>query len=599
MYVLKCIGCGKEYGEKETYTTCPACKNPLDVTYDYDSRQQKLDVRTLRSAEIKASKYMSFYPVNDYSKLVTLNEGGTTLYNALRITKKVNGDNGTAGGARLFLKNEGANPTGAFKDRGSMMELTKAREMGASAVCCASTGNMAASVSAYASHAGLPCYVVVPDTTPTGKLVQILSYGANLLKVRGTYNDAVGLVEGLSRKFGFTLTGDYAFRTEGQKSLAFEIIEQLDFEVPDYVVVPMGCGTNIWAIWKGFKEFQRFGLINELPKMIGVQAATCAPIAKAFNSQGEINPIAKPYTIAGAINIGDPLDGKKALMALRESKGLAIEIEDDEMLEAQQLIAKQESIFTEPSGASTVAAYQKLKDRLDGTVVCVLTGTGLKDIASVVPLFAPPTVEPSVEEAEKYITKKLFNLKSPIGMGAREKRLPETKTLAELDMFIKGQYDLCLEKAQLEHAFKMLDEFRKKGKHATVDDLKAIVEEALSLAPKKALEVLDFEVTNYAHKESVSKVVLKFGGKEHRVSGNGDGPVDATINAIRKVVKDGFALVDYDVGLSSGGTEATVGVTITLVDGKGNRAVGKGASPDIVSASVKSFENAFNVLYFK
>ncbi|HII53757.1 threonine synthase [Candidatus Micrarchaeota archaeon CG08_land_8_20_14_0_20_49_17] len=610
MYKLKCIGCGKEYDEKETCTVCLSCRNPLDIVYDYDKRLEKLDVRTLKTAEICASKYMSFYPIKDYRKLVTLNEGGTPLYDALRINRKVNADgsgergkNGT-GSTRLFLKYEGANPTGAFKDRGSMMELSKAAELGAKAVCCASTGNMAASVSAYASRAGIPCYVAVPDTAPSGKLVQILSYGANLLKVRGTYNDAARLVEALSNKLGFVLTGDYAFRVEGQKSLAYELAEQLNFKAPDYVIAPMGCGTNIWAIWKGFREFRQFGLIDKLPRMVGVQAASCAPIVKAFNDGREVMPIAKPYTIAGAINIGDPLDGRKALAALRESKGYAFEIEDDAMLEAQQMIARQESVFTEPSGAASVAAYQKLLDRINGsgeeaTVVCVLTGAGLKDIGCVAPLFAPPTIEPNLEEAERYITKNLFNLKSPISRSVRETKLPVLKTTGDVAKLVKEKYGIVLEQRELQYALGMVADFARKGKPATVDDLKAIVEESMGAMQKNVLEVIDFEVRNFAHRESESRVKVRFNGKEHVVEGRGDGPVDAAINAIRKIVKDGFTLIDYNVGISSGGTDATVGVTITLSDGNGNRVVGRGASPDIVSASVKAFENAFNVLFYK
>lgn len=184
---------------------------------------------------------------------------------------------------RLYIKNEGMNPTGVFKDRGTLVEITKAKEQGAKAICVASTGNMAGSVAAYASIANLPCYVAVPEGTPIGKMAQSLSYGARVLQIRGTYNDAASIAEQMSRRYGYYLAGDYAFRIEGQKSQAFEIVEQLDWQAPAVVIVPMGCGTNIAALWKGFKEFYELGLISSLPRMIGVQPIGCSPIVAAFN----------------------------------------------------------------------------------------------------------------------------------------------------------------------------------------------------------------------------------------------------------------------------------------------------------------------------
>jgi threonine synthase len=224
-YELRCISCGRTVREKESSTRCPSCRAPLDVHYDLGYIRSRLNRYSLRNSPAKALKYLDFYPLRNLDLVVSMNEGGTPLYRCTRLSERL-------GFRDLYIKNEGANPTGVFKDRGSLVELTKAKELGAKAVCVASTGNMAASVAAYASVAGLLCYVLVPEGTAIGKLAQALSYGARLLQVRGTYNDAARLTEEMSVRHGFYLAGDYAFRVEGQKSQAYEIIEQLDWRPP-------------------------------------------------------------------------------------------------------------------------------------------------------------------------------------------------------------------------------------------------------------------------------------------------------------------------------------------------------------------------------
>ncbi|MFH1188176.1 MAG: pyridoxal-phosphate dependent enzyme, partial [bacterium] len=251
-YILKCVKCGAEFNENETATSCLKCGEALDVKYDLDYIKRRLNFYALKNSPLSALKYLAFYPILDFKGIVTLNEGGTPLHKAKNIGKKL-------GLNKLFIKVEGANPTGVFKDRGSLVELTKAKELNAKAVCCASTGNMAASVSAYAAAAGLPCYVLIPEGTPVGKLAQTLSYGARVIQVRGTYADCVRLCAEMAKKYNFYLAGDYVFRAEGQKSMAYEIIEQNFWKAPDFVIVPIGCGTNIAGIWKGFKEFYQLG----------------------------------------------------------------------------------------------------------------------------------------------------------------------------------------------------------------------------------------------------------------------------------------------------------------------------------------------------
>ena len=310
LYKLICVDCKKEWKEEETSSNCMDCGGALDVVYDYDKITEKLNMHLIKTAPISSLKYLNFYPIEDMSKIVSLNEGNTPLYECKTLGKML-------GLNHLYIKYEGANPTGAFKDRGTMVEITKALELGKKAVCCASTGNMAASVSAFASKAGLPCYVIVPEGTPIGKLAQTLSYGAKLIQIRGTYADAVRLTINLSQKHDFYLCGDYAFRAEGQKSQAYEIAEQLNWTAPDKLIIPIGCGTNSSAIWKGFTEYKKFGFIDSLPQMIGVQASGANPVVCAYEKQTMNYEIQdKPATVASAICVGEPLDGKKILKAI-------------------------------------------------------------------------------------------------------------------------------------------------------------------------------------------------------------------------------------------------------------------------------------------
>ncbi|MFQ5892966.1 MAG: threonine synthase, partial [Nitrospinota bacterium] len=290
LFYLECIACGEQWSERQASTRCVKCWGPLEVLYDYDYIRARLNHYSLKTSPLSALKYLDFYPIVNARDLVSLNEGGTPLFELKNLAAEL-------GLKRLLLKDEGHNPTGAFKDRGSMVELTKAREHGAKAIGVASTGNMAASVSAYAAKAQIPCYVLIPDGVSIGKISQTLAYGARVIQVRGTYDDAARLTVEMAAKHGFYLAGDFAFRAEGQKSQAFEMIEQLFWKSPAVVIVPMGCGTNLASIWKGFKEFNALGLIDETPQMVGVQAAGCAPIVEAFEAQTEtVTPVVRPDT---------------------------------------------------------------------------------------------------------------------------------------------------------------------------------------------------------------------------------------------------------------------------------------------------------------
>jgi len=365
-----CVKCGKTHKPEESLIKCKECSGPLDIIYDY----KKIEEVILKESFVREApwhwKYWMFYPLVDLSKKVTLIEGGTPLIKSNYFSNKCR---------EVWLKFEGLNPTGSFKDRGTTVEVSKAVELGMKQVCCASTGNMGASVAAYCAKAGIRCVIFLPRNFAGPKIKQIQTYGAKIIRVKGGYSQAAKECEIYSKKTGAYLMGDYAYREEGEKSVGFEIADQMNWKSPDYVICPMGNGTLIYAIWDAFNDLKRVGLIAKLPKMIGIQASGCTPIYDAFKKgRKTIEPIEKPKTIATAMECEDPLDGLKALNALRESKGMAEKVTDQEMIKAIKLLASKEGLYVEPAGAASTAGLLKLK-KLKGKIVCILTGHGLKD----------------------------------------------------------------------------------------------------------------------------------------------------------------------------------------------------------------------------
>jgi len=377
---LKCIACGEKYNEDEIIYSCRRCGDLLEVKYDYEILREKLKESNWRKLPLSVWRYRHLMPVRNHSKIVSLNEGGTGLHQCKRLGKLL-------GVKRLYVKNEGENPTGSFKDRGMTVGVTKAVEHEMNIVICASTGNTAASLAAYAAKAGLQCIVLIPSgKIAYGKLAQAMVYGAKVVQIKGNFDQALEIVLELSEKHRkvYLLNSINPFRIEGQKSLAYEICDQLEGEAPDKLIVPVGNAGNISAIWKGFSDFYQLNLIRSLPQMIGIQAEGAAPIAQAIREgSNSIVPMNKPETVATAIRIGAPLSWKKAIRAIRESKGTAETVTDQEILEAQKMLARHEGLFVEPASASSIAGLRKLLDlgRVDknDTTVCVATGHGLKD----------------------------------------------------------------------------------------------------------------------------------------------------------------------------------------------------------------------------
>lgn len=321
-------------------------------------------------------RYSNYLPVSEKTPIITINEGNTPLIKADNLAKEI----GLR--ANLFLKFEGANPTGSFKDRGMTLAISKAVEEGSRAVICASTGNTSASAAAYGSRAGIKTYVLIPSGyIALGKLAQAMLYGAEIIAIEGNFDEALEVVRELSANYPLTLVNSVnPYRIEGQKTAAFEICDVLG-RAPDYLCIPVGNAGNITAYWKGFSEFYSQKLIPNIPKMYGFEAEGAAAIVKGER-------IYKPETIATAIRIGNPASWNGAVAARDESGGLIDSVTDDEIIAAYKLLAQKEGVFCEPASAASVAGLIKtLKAGLveqDSTIVCVLTGNGLKDPDSAI-----------------------------------------------------------------------------------------------------------------------------------------------------------------------------------------------------------------------
>lgn len=321
------------------------------------------------------NRYKEFLPVSEKTPIITLNEGNTPLIKAENLAKKINFD------GEIYLKFEGSNPTGSFKDRGMTMAVSKAAEEGAKAIICASTGNTSASAAAYGAKAGMKVFVLIPDGyIALGKLSQAMMYGAEVIAIAGNFDRALEVVREVSEKYPITLVNSVnPYRIEGQKTGAFEICDSIG--VPDYHFIPVGNAGNITAYWKGYKEYYDKKKISSLPKMMGFEAAGSAAIVKGER-------ILNPETIATAIRIGNPASWEKAEAARDESKGIIDCVTDDEIIAAYKLIASTEGILAEPASAASVAGLIKAnsqgKVELGKRAVCILTGNGLKDPDSAI-----------------------------------------------------------------------------------------------------------------------------------------------------------------------------------------------------------------------
>jgi threonine synthase len=397
---FKCIECGREYPLTEFIYSCKECapkgmfRGTLDIEYDLDEAKSRLNKETLANRNTPLWKYKELLPIENESHIITLGEGNTPLMKADKLGSSIGTD-------KLYLKNETRNPTWSFKDRIFSVLISKAVEYGYKTIGLASTGNAAAAASAYAAKAGIDCYIFVSETTSTAKITQMLMHNAKVLKTKGGLLEAGSLSSEACKQFNWfhVTTGKsmQPFSTEGSKTLAYEMAEQLNWETPDNVIVPVGGGDTFGGIWKGFKDLKEIGLINSLPRMVLAEAEGAPLIAKAFHEKKQyyqVVPI-EPHTIAAGIKVGI-VTGPWALNALYESKGLAETVSDDQIVESEKDMAISEALFAEPASAAPVAVLKKLIDKgeidKDESNVCIVTGSGLKDIEPLEKYLKPPPV---------------------------------------------------------------------------------------------------------------------------------------------------------------------------------------------------------------
>ena len=408
---LRCIDCGREYPPEGLMTACLGCGQKglfyglLDPVYEYGKIAQEVNKDVLEKREATLWKYKEFMPISDESKIVSMGEGGTPLIRAENLASEFGIDN-------LYLKNDTVNPTFSFKDRSCSLIVSKALEEGARTVGLMSDGNNGVSAAAYCAKAGIECYVFMPASSVSAKITHVLFYGGKVILVDGFAYDAGMLSMQACAKYGWTNISQIKplnpYPTEAHRSISYEICEQLGWKAPDWLLTPTASGDSIGGQWKGYKEFHQLGFVDNRPRMVAVQAEGADPVVRAFGQNKEwfqVEPF-EPKTISDALVAGNVV-GSWALNSLRESNGEAVAVSDEETLHAQKLLAESEGIFVEPSSAVPIMGLKKLIDEgvIDEseTVVCVLTGSGLKvmDVAETLvkkPVPIKPTIEALDEE---------------------------------------------------------------------------------------------------------------------------------------------------------------------------------------------------------
>ena len=404
----QCIKCGKTYPATPDLTTC-TCGGVLEIVYDYDEIKKRLTKAVLAErTERTMWRYRELLPIEETTEPTPLRVGWSPLYDEPRLAAQL-------GLKQLWVKDDGLNPTGALKDRASAMAVAKAREAGAGVIACSSTGNAASSLAGNAAAAGLATYIFVPSRAPKGKVAQLMTFGATVISVQGSYEETFELSRQAINRWGWynRNAAINPYLSEGKKTVAYEILEQLGWQAPDYIAISVGDGCTIAGLWKGLKDLYAVGLIDRLPRLISAQAEGCCPINRAVVRGGGWEPM-EENTFADSIAVGVPRNGDKALMAIRESRGLAVNVSDREIMEAQQLLGRSCGVFGEPAGVTATAGVKKLCEQgilgREETVVSVVTGNGLKDVANAIKAAGEPISIPSdmdrllVAFAEKGIT---------------------------------------------------------------------------------------------------------------------------------------------------------------------------------------------------
>lgn len=553
-YTMNCIMCGAENDERETTTYCTQCGGVLQINYSEPRREIQYPLKSIVPDPLK----------NHPSALKNLGRLSETY------------------GADLYAKLEFEHPTGCFKDRGSYIEVQKAKELEADAICLASTGNMAASVAAYASYFKIPCYVFVPERTSEAKLAQATIYDAIIIRIQGDFTTCEALCREFAKSGNYYLAGDYVFREEGQKSFSYELISQRE-EPFDYIFIPVGCGTNFGAIYKGYREMKEAGIVQTIPSLVAVQPESSSPVVQGiFKREKILN--AKSNTMAASVASSNPIDFYKVLNGIDDTNGDALTVTEDEILESLREMATVEGHFTEPACALPLASFKNNLDKFAGKrCLFVLTGSGLKDTKVVAThSLTPPVLKPDLDHILSYIKSGFVEIQQKSFGKSRDNLMANLK-LGENHQELYTKY---------------VERIKKRGKTLRKNEMQylqtMVLNEETDL--ESPIEVLDYKITMRKEELIEAGVMLKIGDKEITSHEKGVGPIDAVINAIRAESDKILAIevADHEVEILSPDTDSLVVVTLTF-EKDGHQWQTKGASADTIEAAINAFEKGLAI----
>lgn len=557
-YTLRCLLCDHVNDERKTSTYCTECGGVLTVRYEKLTPEAQFPLKNIVPDPLK-------HAPTELRRLDIL----SGRY-----------------GVDIWAKMELQNPSGCFKDRGSYIEVQKAMELGVDAICLASTGNMAASVAMYASYFKIPCFVFVPENTSEAKLAQATMFNASILRIKGDFSTCEKLCKKFAKEGNYYLAGDYVFREEGQKTFSYEVIDQQDSPF-DYVLIPVGCGTNFGAIHKGFREAIDGGLSNHMPRLVAIQPNEASPVVEGIFKKEKV---IKEYvtTMATAVAAADPIDFHKVLRGIEDSDGLAYTVTEQEILLALREMSADEGIFTEPSCALPLAALKNNLDEFKGkSVILVLTGTGLKDTPVVVKHALPsPVLDNDLNQVMDFISSGYLQVQQEAFGKSRD------TLLAQLKMDPKQQ------KLMQDY----LGKINRKGKSLTPKEMEVLQSLVFNdIADLEyPVEIMDYDITMRKNGFVHALVTMNINGVEVQSAQTGVGPLDSVLGAIRKesdkLLK--VELLDHNLEVLSPGTNALVVATLTLGYQSEKYQV-KAASPDVVEAAINAYIKGFAVIYKK
>ncbi len=402
---LRCVKCHAIYGLEQQYT-CPTCglDGVLDIEYNYDLVAKTLTKASLAEREHNHWRYRELLPISDSVTLPHLQVGWTPIYHAPRVAQAIDVKD-------VYIKDDGRNPTASFKDRASSVGVVKAVEQGAKIIACASTGNAASSLAGFSAALGLKSIIFVPERAPEPKITQLLIFGATVIRVQGSYEDAWWFCQRACERWGWYNRNAAVnpYLVEGKKTAGLEIAEQMSDNMPNWVVFSVGDGCTIAGAWKGIWEMHKLGITPRLPKMLGVQAIGASPIVTAFRNQTDLVS-SSAETIADSICVGEPRNWRKAIKAIEDSNGEMIQITDEEILEAMRLAARSAAVFGEPAGVAALAGLKRARQagvvKAKESALVVIAGNGLKDVQTARQAAGSPiSIEPNMDKLEQVLAR--------------------------------------------------------------------------------------------------------------------------------------------------------------------------------------------------